>query len=495
MPNEIEKNEERDVLNFEMALRYANTAKLILADLKKNNKETTFFSKYSKEDIVRWLKNPESNAKQLRNASIYLYNASSHYARLINYFGKMPLYAYTVVPYRLDINKVDKTKFLKQYKAVTDKLDNMNIQHEFGKVINTCFREDIFYGYEYSTNESYFIKKLPPDYCEISSIEDGVYNIAFDFSYFNSRREKLESWGKEFSDKFKKYKNDGSLRWQELDSTKTICIKINEDIDYPIPPFIGVLGSLYDLEDFKALRKAGEEISNYKMLSLKIPLDAQGQYLIPYDEAKKFYMQLGNVLPENIGAILTPMEIGEHKFEKAGTSSQINSVADAEQQLWNSAGVSQLLFNSEKSSSATIGNSIKSDEEYVFALLTQIERWINRKLKYESGQYKFKINMLRLTIYNQKEMVEQYIKAGQVGAPVKMAISACLGYTPNDTLNMCFLENDVLELHNKYIVLSSSHTQSGSTDVTNSGGAPKVDDNELSDAGAQTRENDNRTSE
>lgn len=37
--------------------------------------------------------------------------------------------------------------------------------------------------------------------------------------------------------------------------------------------------------------------------------DADGSFLIDYDTAKEFYDMMSNVLPSNIGAILTPMKI------------------------------------------------------------------------------------------------------------------------------------------------------------------------------------------
>lgn len=50
---------------------------------------------------------------------------------------------------------------------------------------------------------------------------------------------------------------------------------MSEDIEFPVPFFVGVLESLYDIEDFKALKKAKTEIGNYKMLSLQIPFNGQ----------------------------------------------------------------------------------------------------------------------------------------------------------------------------------------------------------------------------
>lgn len=484
---EIELSEQQKI-DFSKGLMFMKTAKLILQDLENAKRDTAFFKKYTKTDIIGWLTAPEKNEKSLRDVSIYLYNASSHYRRLINYFSKMALYAYIVVPYKLDIEKVDIKKFKSNYKSILNKLDTMNIKHEFLKIMTTIFREDVFYGYEYSLSDSYFIKKLPPDRCKICSNEDGVCNFAFDFSYFTTNKEKLDTWGEEFESKYEIYKANSKKRWQEIDSKKSICIKLNEDIDFPIPPFIGLLPMIYDIEDFKMLTKAKEEIGNYKMLSLKIPLNDDGTYQFPYENAEKYYNMLGSVLPENIGLALTPMEIGEHSFEKSGTANSTNIVADAETNFWSAGGVSELLFNSQKSSSATIGNSIKTDEEIVYAIFRQLERWINRKLKQESGTYKFKIQLLDVTIFSRKEYVELLLKNGQYAMPVINKLCACMGDSPADVEAMAFLENEVLQYHFKLVPLVSSHTQSGDGDV----GAPQVSDEDLSEAGEKSRAGDNR---
>jgi len=484
---------EKQKADFTSALQYMKTAKLILKDLETNKQDTTFFKKYSKNDILNWLSSPEKNEKNLRNVSIYLYNSSSHYRRLINYFAKMTFFAYVLIPYKLDLSKVDIDKFKIKYNKTIDLLENLNLKHELLKVMTTVFREDVFYGYEYETKDSYVIKKMPPDYCAISSNEDGVYNFAFDFQYFNSRKEKLETWGEEFQLKYNMYQKNNKKRWQELDSSKTICIKLNEDIDYPIAPFVGLLPMIYDIEDYKMLTKASEEIGNYKLLSLMIPLNDDGSYKFEYDEAVKFYNMMNGVLPENIGLALSPLEIGEHSFERGNSSNSINRVSEAETNFWSAGGVSELLFNSQKSSSATINSSIKSDEEIVFAVMRQIERWVNRKLKRESGTYKFKIEFLDVTLYSRKEYLENLLKNGQYGLPVVNAIFSCLGYSPHDADAMAFLENEVLKYHYKLIPLQSSHTQGGNS--TDEGGAPKSDDDDLSEAGVQTRENDNRNIE
>jgi len=480
---------DKQMKDFSLSLQYMKTAKLILRDLENSNQQATFFKKYKKDDVIKWLESPEKYEKELRNASIYLYNASNHYKRLVQYFGKMALFAYIAIPYKLNIDEVDKEKFKQAYKKNLDYLDTLNIKHEFLKIMDVIFVEDVFYGYEYSSKDSYFIQKMPPDYCRISSIVDGVYCYQFDFAYFNtpSNTKKLESWDKEFKTKFDIYKLDPKQKWQELDSNKTICIKLNEGFNYSIPPFIGVFASLYDLEDYKALKKIREEIGNYKLLSLEIPLTDDGDYKFNYDEAVKFYNMMGAVLPENIGLALTPLKISEHSFDKAGQS-LTNGVAEAEDAFWNSTGTSSLLFSSNKSGASVINNSIKSDEEIVFALFRQFERWLSARLKQQSGTYKFKVQILDVTIFNKQEFLDQLIKVGTYGIPVISKINAVLENSPNDTNALLFLENDILEYHNKLKPLVSSHTQSGSDESGN----PQSDEDDLDEAGEKTREQDQK---
>ena len=57
--------------------------KLIWRDLNNNPKSQTFY-KYTKDNIVEYLKDPQKNEKQLRNAVIYMYGASSHFRRLLS---------------------------------------------------------------------------------------------------------------------------------------------------------------------------------------------------------------------------------------------------------------------------------------------------------------------------------------------------------------------------------------------------------------------------
>ncbi|WP_164509090.1 hypothetical protein [Clostridium rectalis] len=472
-----------------MQIFFSSLASLVVHDLNKNNKKNSFFKKYKKQDVIDYLQNPQKYEKALREISRFLYVNSAHYKRLINYFANMSLFYYDFKPTGIiDFSKINKKKFLKEYYTICRKIDKMNLAHEFAKILTIAFKEDIFYGYEYETTDSYFIKNLDPDYCSISSIEDGVYNYQFDFTFFDNKKEKLQEYGKEFETKYNRYLKDRkNNRYQELNSKKTICIKINEEIEYPIPPFANVFEALYDINDYKLLKKAKEEIGNYQLLSMNIPMSNKEPDvpMLDFTTAKDFYTQALNVLPDQIGAILTPMKIDSIKFERDTLNN--DRVIEAEDLFWSSAGVNGNLFNSKGNSGSVVDLSIKTDESIVFKILKQCTRWINRKIKFSNNQFNYKFSFLDVTINNQEKMIDKHFKLAQYGVPVKTILGSLVGLSPIDMQINTWLENDVLKLHESWLPLNSSHTQ---TNEEKKVGKPRKDTEDLQEAGEQTREND-----
>lgn len=477
-----------------IVIDFAKLSKLIINDLNDATPSSAINKKYTKDDIIRFMQNPRKNQKQLREVSRYLYEASPNYKRLILYFACLPTFDYIVKPYGLNIDKVNKKTFKIQYQKTLELLETMNLQHEFLKVLKIAFKEDVFYGYEHMASDSYFIQPLDPDYCQISSIEDGVYNFAFDFNYFDKYPKKLTQYPQEFQAKYKKYTKDKkNYRWQELDSSNTICFKVNEELDYPLPPFNSVFESVFDIEDYKKLKKVKTKLDNYMVLTQQIPIDDKNgepnNFLIDLDTAIAFHNRAAQSLPEQVGLITSPMKIDAIKLDRKQTDT--DQVAQAERDYYNAAGVSQFLFNSEKVTSAGLSKSINTDEQIIFALLRQFERWVNRKLKNFNSTYKFRVRFLNTTVFNVDDVFEKYLKAAQYGMPVKLALGASLGLSGNEMVNMVFLENEIMQLQDTLVPLSSSHTQSNKGEI----GRPQKSDDELTDSGEKTRITDGNVRE
>lgn len=100
-----------------------------------------------------------------------------------------------------------------------------------------------------------------------------------------------------------------------------------------------------------------------------------------------------------------------------------------------------------------------------------------------------KVDFLDISPYNEKEMADQYLKGCQYGAPMVSRYCASLGMNQAEMDSMNFLEVEILELPTNFVPLTSSaQMSSSSADDTNQGGRPRKDDTDLTDSGAQSRE-------
>ena len=483
---------DKQKMEFKNFVAYAKNAKLILRDMNQANMQGEFFKKYKREDVVRWLETPQKFEKKLIEISKYCYMVSPHYRRICDYFSKMSLLSYITVPYKINQEKFKKKQFLSDYKDNIDYLQTMNISDEYPKLITEIFIADVAYVYEYATKDSYFCRLLPYDRCEITSIIDGVYQYQFDFQYFEKYPKQLANYGSEFIAKFELYKKDRiKFRWQQLDDKHSFALKLSDNIPYAIPIFANLITTIFDLEDLRQIEKTKSKLSVYKLLLMKLPLDEEGNYTGgDFNKALEYFDFLTECVDETVGVGMSPYEVQDFNFENAGTANQVNIYSDSVSQFFTASGVSELLFNSSKSSSATISNSIKNDSEMIFHIHRMIERVINKKLKQRDKTYKFSIKMLDITTYNQKEYIENILKMAQVGESTSiLSIPSAMGFTPSEAYGADILVFNV-DYVNKWKPLQSSHTTS-SKDLTKDGGRPTIEDSENENT-VKSKETDNR---
>lgn len=472
-----------------MPQRFAVLNKLITRDLNGRSVSPTF-SLYTKDNIVEYLTNPYKYEKQLRKAVTYIYGASSHFRRLIQYFAGLSDLSYVVSPYRIDPKTANVKTINRNYRRVLNAMSAMNVSSQFRKILTVCLREDTFYGTLWVTSDNITIQQLPSDYCAISTIEGDVPNVTFDFSYFDSFQQYLPFYPAEFQIRYDAYKNDRMrLRWQELDSPTSFAIKCNSDIlDYSVPPFAGILREVYDLEDYKQLKLTKTELENYAMLVMELGMNKDGEWSMDLGKAKEFWRNLDDVLPEEVGSVLSPMKINKISFEKSNTG-DTDTISDAEQNLFTAAGVSSLLFNNPKASANALLLSIKADQAITFGIVKSIETMVNRYIQAQSYGKNFKVTFLDCSPFNRKEVGDSYLKACQYGMPMISYYAASQGMNQADLDCMSFLENDVLHLPDMFTPLQSSATMSSSDGgAGDSGGAPQKDAGDLTDSGEQSRE-------
>ena len=445
---------------------------------------------HTKEKIMKYLKNPRKNERNLRNAVIYLYWVSSHFRRLIQYFVSLNDLSYVISPHKLEPTSTSQKSVLRNYKRTLNLVSSMDLKNQGEKILTVCLREDVFYGTIREQGDSTMIQQLPSDYCSIATVENNVLNVLFDFSYFDRRPRLLRYYPEEFTAKYNEYVNaKRARRWRELDAPNSFAIKCNKDIlAYAMPPFAGILREIYDIEDYKQLKMTKTELENYAMLVMTLGVNEDGEWQMDLQKAKEFWRNLDSVLPEEIGSVLTPMPINKISFER-NHNGDADTISEAEQNLFTAAGVSSLLFNNPKATAAALLLSIKADQAMTFSIVKSIETALNRFIQHHGfGRY-FKITFLDCSPFNRKEMGDAYLKAAQFGLPTLSYYAASQGLPQEELDGMNYLEDDILGLKERFVPLRSSSTMSSdSGGATDEGGRPRLSDGELSESGELSRE-------
>lgn len=493
---QVEKQTERlSVMSFERS----DFARLVISDLSGNKNGRNLLKKYKQSEIRDIIENfkLDRNQVKLREISQLLFAKSPQYKRLVRHFSDMALFSYVLTPIK-DIRKLNKAKVSKQYQEVGELVKTMSLKHEMQKVLRTAYLEDTFFGYIHKDKDSFYIQKVDASIAQISSVDGGVINWSIDMSYFAKDESKLSSWAMEVQLKFREWKamkskNPKISDFVELDSDKTICIKVNEEmLDASFPPFAGSFDSIFDIEGFKQLRKDKEELGNYAIVTQELPMrkdsENNNDFMIDKNNMEFFHKSAVDSVPDNVGVITSPMKMEALKFDRDRVDN--DGVGKATRDFWEASGTSQLLFSSGNNSSAGLTMSIKSDEEIVFAVVTQINRWLNRYLRLMFKDLIYNVTILPITEFNQKEKFDLYMAGGQYGAPVKNMITATLGLEPLDTMNMAYLENEILKMHEEWIPLMSSHTMGDEAVAGQSGadGRPKKAESDIADETARGRD-------
>ena len=464
-------------------------------------------------ELIEKYADPTSQVSLLEVADI-LYIRSPHFRRLVQYFAGMATFSYAVVPSE-DITEMDPAKLKEDYLSLARFSKTMNMPHEFRKIMLEIFKSEIFFGYVHYTEDDFYIQKMPREACMISSVEDGAFNYSVHMPtidenieiYKYTMPEEVITLYNEWQNEQSKQSNNRNNRsggrgptkvkketekvvgdWKELAPQNTICIKFDEaNYNMTIPPFAGTFDSVFEIDGYKASRRNKEQINNYMMVFQRIPMrndsGDNNDFTIDYDSVEFFHEELASSVPDSVGVVTTPMVLEPIEFDK--DSIDVDNVSKAERDFWSGTGTSQSLFSTENNTTQGINASIKTDEQIVFVLLRQFERWTNRFVKYAFGETEFSVDILDVTYFNQGSYLETMLELSQYGVPVKTLIASSMGIEPIQVAGLAFLENDVFGIHESWIPLQSSHTMSNKDREAKSpkdtGGRPTKDVEDLSD--------------
>jgi hypothetical protein len=293
-----------------------------------------------------------------------------------------------------------------------------------------------------------------------------------------------------FIDAWNEYQNDKqNKRWAILPSDRTMCLVSDNDNDFDLclPFLLGIFTMLMDCEDYTDMMADKTALENYKLLVSKIPLmdgDNVDDFKLSLEITEAFQDMLDEILPANVGAVRSPMDLDVISFERSNTTDDTDMLAQSIENVFNNCGASQLVVaGGSSTNSIGLKQAIANDASLTFTWVSRLESNFNYWLS-QNGYDGYIFKFHRETWYNKDEYVSQLKDSATLGNNPMLYLTA-LDQTPYEV--ECGLRMTMYSgVRDLLIPLKSSYTdQSNGTDE---GGAPTKSDEEISEAGIETRD-------
>lgn len=424
------------------------------------------------KDVKMAFDHPEIHWRILLQLSDELMHKSPHYYRLNTVYSNMARFCWWLDLYGV-FSDVDVNQLKKVYGNLADKFENMNIEHEFTKIMKVIPYKDCYCGLIVEDKNSFYFREVPFQAYRIREIEDGLYNFSIKLSainpkYINAYPDYVQKeWFKYYEGKGKKENDIRISEWYTPPSDRQICLKLNTQWTNPYPLLIALIKDILDLDIYKKLKLQSARTDNYKAILIKVPIDekAVDKPLLTPETLGEFAEINRENMSDDIALIHTLGSTGEAISFKDSSNTR-NNVSDAVDEIYNSAGETKEFFNGSASGTAVM-ISVENTSGFVYGIYRQIERWANRYIKlkkFNKAKFKFKFKLLDITIFNNDTVIKRYKDSSSLGIGIERYL-ASLGLTPSVTMGSFIMSNKVFDFANNFTPLKSTYTQSSSDDV------------------------------
>ena len=464
----------RDKNKFEKSVKTGkldlnNFQRLMLRDICTNTSiiETGCIGDISMRDVETALKYPQHGWKILLAVSNELMRISPYYYRMNNLYSNMALFCWWVDLYDVKDNAKAET-MKKAYSTLVAKLENMNLKHEFSKIMKVIPYQDIYCGLVFENQSDFFFQQINYDICEIYQIQDGLYNFRINLGGIDARN--IDAYPnyvkKAYIEWFEAVKNGATTpesQWYTPPADKQICLKLNSQWGYPYPILISLIKDILDLDIYKKLKLQSARTDNYKAIAVEVPIDETtvDKPLLTPDTLGIFAEINRESMTDDIGLLHT-LGSGATPISFKDSSNTRNNVSDAVDELYNASGTTKELYNGSSSGTA-VTFSVENDSGFVYGLYRQFERWMNRFIKirkYNKPAFKFFFYLLDITIFNRKDVTTRYKDAIALGIPVIDKYISALDLTPSRTLGAYVTHESIFDFRNHCIPLQTSYNSS-----------------------------------
>lgn len=468
--------QERDLEQFKSFAR--NTAKHMRIPQGINSYKNSFGKTYNTirshaytQEEIRDILN-SGNTEAIRELSRYFTRYSGIYARMNQYYSSLLNYTYLLIPH-YDVSNPPK-KLQTSYKWFSQYVKDLNLDYILPKINEKIIGEGVFFGIlkePDSDKRKAAFYQLPAKYCRTRfNDENGLAILELNLNYFDNisyneieKKEILKLFPKVVSTRYYS-KRKGFDTWVMIPPSEGgICFFFNDEF---IPPFISTSDSLAVLEDARNREADRDDNEMQKLLIQKLPIDkTDGELLFSLPEAEELHRSVCGMLADNetIDVLTTYADVKLESVQDTDDAASASSsrLGKYTTNVYDEFGTTSAIFNPQSGSTAIL-YSIKKDIAIMFNWSKQYEIWINAWLRTKSkvSNLYFSIKLLPTSYLFKKDDIDTYLKLAQYGYP-KQAVASAMGIDMMELNHMCDFENNILQLQNVMVPLSSSYTQSG----------------------------------
>lgn len=443
---------------------------------------------YTPEEVERIINGSSLLAMQQLSRSFFYRDGL--YKRILLYYATILKYVGILIPNPTAGNELSTPYIYKRYNSALDYLDKIFLPDLFTQFSLKALIDGCYYGvFKEISKTDLVVLDLPAEFCR-SNFRDlhGNDIIEFNVTFFDSiaqeedRKQALKVYPKVIADHYRRYhKGQVNSAWVKIPTDIGFCFPFSDD---GRPLFLDLIPAVMDYDEAVDINRERDLEEIRKIIVQKIPHLQDGTLLFEPNEALEMHagavgMMKGN---KNISVLTTYADV-DAVVSKTSSEASTNALEKSLQNVYSRASVSGQLFA--PTGSQALNTSITNDMSLMMILANKYSHFVTYIVNYlfSNTNINFKYSILPVSWYNVTQYITDTLKLAQSGYSFLLPAIAA-GLSQKDLVNVKKLENNVLELGELLIPLSSSYTQSGTGQV----GRPPLPEEEKSPKTIQNEE-------
>ena len=464
---------------------------------REGKKYNRFQLDFSKERIHEIMVNGSSVEQAA--LSEYFFSVSGIYKRIVLHYASFLTYSWLLVPHiRKMGEKMTDKKNQKTYFDAAEFCSSFGIEGRCTVFAKEVLVKGGYYGIIHDNGSSVAIQDLPFEFCRSRyKNQQDVDIVEFDMRFFDTIRDEelrkkiLKTYPAVVQKGYRAFKN-GADPWIFLPAEIGIYFTFFEER----PFFLDLIPLIDDLEDYKKIDKERNLLALKRIITQEVPHDGMNLVFEP-EEASEMHEGVLEMLANNPDVDVITSYNKINLLDLSGDADDKTNVSDAQDLIYDSAGVSKELFSA--TTDAGITFSLNNDLAMMLILGQRFAHFFTALLNNKFGTRKvsFQLIILPVSYYNKDEYASRAKDLAAFGYPFLTPVSAT-GLNQTNLADLKILENDVLDLDEVLKPLQSAYTQSGKTNAVTAAASKdstaNAEDKEDSDKEKEDEESDESSS-